>query len=413
MVSSKPFGLTDKQKEQRALQKAFMVTLSEGGGRSAKTFGNWDATFIRAAAIPESDHLFARLRFSHIKASLIGQTIPRWFKARGWPQWSIPLNKSDWYYQLPNGSKIWIAGLDDEARMDKVLGRDFATIGLDEVSEIGYPHFDLLLGRLLPPEGVNGKMFLAQNPGNKRHWTHKVFHEGVFPDGRPVPKDQFASILMNPDDNPFTRDQYNKSLDMMSAARQRRFRYGEYSDDQGVLWKRTQFRYDSPPAELLRIVVGVDPSGSVEGDEIGIVVAGRWLGPEGVDQFAVLDDYSLHGTPRQWADEVAVAYNRWGADCVVAEKNFGGDMVADVIQRSSRNINVKLVTSSRGKIVRAEPVVALYEHGQVTHRIPFLPLEDEMCSYEPGKSKSPNRMDAAVFGLSELSGEGVSILDVI
>lgn len=396
------------------MMKSHRVILSEGGGRSAKTFGNWDATFIRAAVVPESEHLFVRLRFSHIKASLIGQTVPRWFKARGWPQWSIPLNKSDWFYQLPNGSRIWIAGLDDEVRMDKVLGRDFATIGMDEVSEIGYGHFDLLLGRLMPPKGMRGLMLLAQNPGNRRHWTHKVFHEGKFPDGRDVPQDQFTKILMNPDDNPHVPPEYFKNLDLMSLERQKRFRYGEYSDDQGSLWKRGYFHYEKNLPDLLRVVVGVDPAGSVEGDEIGIVVSGI-IPPdsEGLEKFVVLDDYSLHGTPKEWADEVAVAYRRWGADLVVAEKNYGGDMVQDVIERGHRNINVKLITSSRSKVVRAEPISAMYERGQVDHREPFVILEDELCGYVPGQGKSPNRMDALVFGLSELSGEGVSMLDVI
>lgn len=410
------FVLNPKQIEHRELVKLNEVVLAEGGGRSGKTFDNWDITVIRAAAVPETDHLWARLRFSHIKASLVGQTVPRWFKARGWPAWSIPLNKSDWYYQLPNGSRIWVAGLDDEARMDKALGRDFATIGGDEVSEWTYGHFDMLLSRLVPPPGMRGLMLLGQNPGNKRHWTYKVFHEGKLPDGRPTPPG-FARILMNPDDNPHQWEQYEKSLSLMSLAKQKRFRWGEYSDDQGSLWKRALFRYQADVGPtFFRVVVGVDPSGSVEGDEIGIVVA-AFVGYDqnGVDQFTILDDYSLHGTPAQWAAEVAAAYSRWGADCVAAEKNYGGDMVEDVIKRSpqSRNMNVKLITSSRGKIVRAEPIVALYEHGQVSHRIPFLPLEDEMCSYEPGKEKSPNRMDAAVFALAELSGDDRSMLDVI
>jgi phage terminase large subunit-like protein len=88
---------------------------------------------------------------------------------------------------------------------------------------------------------------------------------------------------------------------------------------------------------------------------------------------------------------------------VIAEKNFGGDMVDATIRNAHPTINVKLIHSSRGKVLRAEPISAMYERKKITHRIPFLSLEDEMCTYDPEISDSPNRMDAAVFAIDELT----------
>ena len=394
--------------------------MAEGGSRSGKTFELVNDILVRALLVPGSIHLIARLRFSHVKRSICYQTMPRLLKARGIPAGAIPLNKTDWFYQLPNGSQIWIAGLDEGPRLEKVLGNDYSTILINEASEVAYEAFDMLLSRLVPAVGLNGKFLFDYNPPSKQHWGYRIFHERKFPDGRPVPDDDFVWIKMNPEDN---RDhlpaEYFRTLDMMSLTKQRRFRFGEYSDDQGTLWKRAYFRYDwGKEDELVRVVVGVDPSGTVEGDEIGIIVAAQSarVNADGLEEFVVLDDYSLHGTPREWAAEINAAYTKWKADLVVAEKNFGGDMVEDVIKRNHRNMNVKLITSSRSKIVRAEPISALYEAqplSRVIHREPFLILEDELCNYEPGKSKSPNRLDALVFALSELSGDGPTSFDIL
>ena len=412
MAEKPKFTRTDKQKALMTLATRFQFILAEGGGRSGKTFEFCDIILIRALLVP-SDHLIVRLRFSHAKRAICFQTMPRLLKAKGISTDVVRLNRTEWYYELPNGSRIWVAGLDQGDRVEKILGNDYSTIFLNEASEIVYDSYDLLLSRLVPAVGLRGRMLIDYNPPSRNHWGFKIFHSRQFPDGRPVPEDDYVSILMNPTDNPHLPAEYLKTLEGMSLQRQRRFLRGEYSDDQGTLWRRAYFHYrDEVPEPLIRVVIGVDPSGTVDGDEIGIVISASYQ-LEDQEKFLVLDDYSLHGTPKEWSDEVASAWDKWNADVIVAEKNFGGDMVADVIQRGHRSMNVKLITSSRSKIVRAEPISALYENGRVDHRVPFLVLEDELCQYEPGKSKSPNRMDALVFSLTELSGDGVSMLDVL
>ncbi len=171
----------------------------------------------------------------------------------------------------------------------------------------------------------------------------------------------------------------------------------------GSLWRREIIdgtRVAAAP-ELKRIVVAVDPSGgeTQASDEAGIVAAG--LGHDGHGY--VLEDLSGRMGPAAWGGRAVAAYHRLEADRIVAEKNFGGEMVAHVIRTVDASAPLKLVTASRGKELRAEPVAALYEQGRVHHVGTHLALEDEMTSWEPGPaSRSPNRLDALVWALSEL-----------
>jgi len=183
---------------------------------------------------------------------------------------------------------------------------------------------------------------------------------------------------------------------------------GEILDDvPGALWTRAMLErasIDAPP-ELARVVVAVDPSGTAgaddDGDEIGIVVVARGVDGRGY----VLEDLSCKLSPDAWARRACEAYHRWGADRLVAERNFGGAMVASVIRTADRSVAFKEVTASRGKSARAEPVAALYEQGRVSHVRGLNELEDQMTlmtmSGYQGEG-SPDRVDAAVWGLTEV-----------
>jgi hypothetical protein len=311
----------------------------------------------------------------------------------------VTLNKTDWFYEFPNSSTIWIGGLDDKERTEKILGNEYATIFLNEASQISYDAYEMIITRLNPPRGMRGKMIIDYNPPSIQHWGYKIFSQRRFPDGRPVPDDDYVSILMNPQDNKHLDPDYIKRLEGLSANKRKRFLDGAYTLDSGSLWRRSWIKYSSQDKGFERIVVAVDPAGTVSGDEIGIIVAGKIK-----DEYFILDDASMHGTPAEWSAEVAAVYQKWNADIIVAEKNFGGDMVEHTIRSSSPKAKVKLTTSSRGKIVRAEPISAMYEQGKVYHRMPFIDLEDEYCIYEAGADQSPNRLDAAVFALAELAG---------
>lgn len=178
-------------------------------------------------------------------------------------------------------------------------------------------------------------------------------------------------------------------------------------DVPGALWSRRlldEARVRTAPA-MSRIIVAVDPAAtSGEGaNETGILVVGL----AGDKCGYVLEDWSVRGTPDQWARKVVAAYRKYEADVIVAESNQGGEMVQMVI-RSISDVPVKLVHASRGKYVRAEPISALYEQGRV-HHVGFLPtLEDQMIMFTPERAAnrddgfSPDRVDALVWGLTEL-----------
>ena len=174
----------------------------------------------------------------------------------------------------------------------------------------------------------------------------------------------------------------------------------------GALWTRAMFdderRRHAP--EMARIVVAIDPSGtsgSDDGDDIGIVVAGKGVDGRGY----VLADRTAQLSPAAWGRRAVDAYRDHKADRIVAERNFGGAMVESVIKTVDRNVPVKLVTASRGKAARAEPIAALYEQGRISHVGAFAQLEDQMvCFTADGYvgDRSPDRADALVWALSEL-----------
>jgi predicted phage terminase large subunit-like protein len=182
-------------------------------------------------------------------------------------------------------------------------------------------------------------------------------------------------------------------------------------DVPGALWTRPMIdaaRKSVPQPDMQRIVVGVDPSGtsgSDKGDSIGIVVAGK-----GVDGRAyVLGDWTCKLSPAGWGRRAVEAFRAFKADRIVAERNFGGAMVESVIRTADPQVPVTLVTASRGKVLRAEPIAALYEQGRVSHLAESLEyLEDQMCAITHDGfvgEGSPDRVDALVWALTELMVE--------
>ncbi|WP_319506027.1 terminase large subunit domain-containing protein [uncultured Methanolobus sp.] len=174
-------------------------------------------------------------------------------------------------------------------------------------------------------------------------------------------------------------------------------------DNPDALWTRQMIEdaRESKVPNLLRIVVGVDPAvtSNETSADTGIVVAA-------VDErgeYYVLGDYTIHATPKKWAQEIIAAYYKHSADRVVGEVNNGGELVEYTLRTIDPNVSYRSVRASRGKQTRAEPISALYEQGKVHHVGSFPALEDQMCDWIPGEGSSPDRVDALVWALSELS----------
>lgn len=183
-------------------------------------------------------------------------------------------------------------------------------------------------------------------------------------------------------------------------------------DIPGAMWSRSDIddtRVFEVPEDLIKVIVAVDPATSNEegSDENGIVVVGLARDKDGYARGYVLEDASLRGSPEEWAKRAVLMYRKWSADKIVAEKNQGGEMVASVIRAVDRSIVPKLVHASRGKVIRAEPISALYEQHRIHHVGRFDLLEDQMCTFSVDNIRghgmgSPDRVDALVWGLTEL-----------
>ena len=424
------FALTEIQKlANKLLGGSAQYVLLRGGSRSGKTFIACRAIAIRAMCAPESRHAIVGFRFNRVKTAVGMDTFPKMLKLC-FPEVQVVLDKSDWFFKFPNGSEVWLAGLDDAQRTEKVLGKEFATILVNEANQVSYDSLGTVITRLAqkcfikiadePERELRLKMYLDCNPPKKHHWLYKLFIKHVNPeDGTPLrnPED-YVEMKMNPRDNAANIGAgYIRTLENLSAAKRRRFLDGEFGESNpNQLFDEDDFeRYrildaDELP-DMVRINIAVDPAGADDKDKkdqenektdpIGIVVTG--LGVNG--HAYIIEDLTVLAGPKIWGKVATDAYDRHDADVVVGETNFGGSMVKFVIRTAKPNVPFKKVTATRGKHVRAEPISALYAQGKVHHVGYMRDLEDElagMTTHGYEGSASPNRADAAIWGLYDL-----------
>lgn len=216
---------------------------------------------------------------------------------------------------------------------------------------------------------------------------------------------RWAAFSFTSFDNPYISHKALEdiTLDMSQLAYRQEILAEDVEEVPGALWTReliNKSRVDKYP-ELVRIVIGVDPPGGRT--ECGIIIAGLGNDRHGY----ILEDESLMGTPNQWANKIITSYLSCQADMILGEQNYGGDMVESTIMQAAESkgltVRYKHVHATRGKAVRAEPVVAGFEQGRI-HLVGEFPyLEEELCTWVPGESReSPNRMDALVWAITEL-----------
>ena len=390
-----------------------------GGARSGKTMTLLYDILLRSLQAPGSRHAIFRLRTCSVRQAVLLDTFPKMMDLC-FPDVKFKKSCRDGFVRLENGSELWFCGLDEKKRAEKILGKEFATVYFNECSEISYPAVTVAITRLaqksklLMREGfLPLKAFFDCNPPGKSHWSYKLFIQNVEPENNAalVFPEHYASMLMNPAGNRANLpDGYiEEILAGLPERKRQRFLEGLWLDDlEGALWQHEMIdrsRIINVP-ELQRIVIGVDPAvtSTPTSDETGIVVAGR----DRKGEYYILSDASLRASPNQWGQAVFREYQKWKADRVICETNNGGDLVKDNLRNIHPAISCKDVKASRGKIIRAEPVAALYEQGKVHHVGIFRELEEQLCSYNPAMTQSsPDRLDALVWAISELSAESV------
>lgn len=307
-------------------------------------------------------------------------------------------NKSLWQINFAQGQRIHMFGADNP---DAGRGFNLAGVWADEVAKWRYPYETWF-------EGIAPALRIGKHPRACVTTTPKpikILREWV--------KREDGSVYV-------TRGStFDNSTNLSGAALTelraryhdtrigRQELYGELLDDvEGALWTRVSIdaaRVTTAPP-MIRIVVGVDPAvtSSNDSDLTGIVAVG--MASDG--NYYVLDDKSLRDTPDAWARVAVNLYQELNADRIVAETNNGGDMIIMLMRQIDPAISVKKVTATRGKQMRAEPISSLYEQGKVHHVGYFAELENQMCEWTPDSNESPDRLDALVWALTELSTGG-------
>ena len=405
-----------KTQVQQTAVKLFAGNAAEcllyGGSRSGKTFITIWYQVRLALRCPGSRHLIARHCFAHVCNSVWHDTLRKVLKTC-YPEQKVIWRTSNYFVRFDNGSELWVAGLDDHDRTEKILGMEFLTVFLNEASQIPYASYTLIKTRLAQKiEGQRTLLFVDANPPSKKHWLHKVFIENIEPEGNTaLAPTRYAALQMNPAHNLDNLEaHYLETLATLPLRKRQRFLAGEFADDSdATLWtddiintNRVRRLPDGAlPISLKRIVVAIDPAVSSKdtSDETGIIVAGL-----GFDNhlYVLADDSGIY-TPNEWARRAIALFNTYRADRVIGEVNNGGDLIEAVLRGLDNRISYKAVHATRDKLTRAEPIAALYEQGRVHHVDMLLNLELEMTAWEARKAqRSPNRIDALVWAATEL-----------
>jgi len=385
-----------------------------GGSRSGKTFELVGTVTERALLAPNSRHLIVRQEGTSAKRAIVKGTWPDVMAVR------FPGVRYEWkgaeysYFKLENGSEVWIGGLNDDKAMERILGNEYATIYMNEASEVRYNAYTLLRSRLAQTVNtVTGKQlsqrfYVDLNPTTRQHWTYRLWIDGIEPESEMrIATGQYGHIVVNPYDNKDNLSaEYLADLEALPARAKKRFLSGEYVEDvESALWRRAMIKRTQNLPELKRVVVAIDPAATSEAgsDETGIVCVGM----DANNVAYVLADESGKYRPEEWAKRAAALYRLHSADRIVAEVNNGGEMVEAVLRAQAPDVSYRDVRATRGKVIRAEPVAAIYELGRAFHVGEFPALEDQMCSFTTGFDRraagySPDRVDALVWAFTDL-----------
>lgn len=322
--------------------------------------------------------------------------------------WQKAWNRSQGQLRLANGATVFADGADDGA--PRIQGKNLRGLWADEVGlwrkwEQAWDE-SIAFAVRLPPA-----IIIATGTPKVGHGLVVRLVRGDLDKGLP----------------PATRITRMKMIDNVanlsrSQVEQLRARYGGTSlgrqelegelltEVEGAYWSaRLIDRYRlKASGQMARVVVGVDPQGSQETGTTGIVCAGITKGDcicgnrERLPHGYVLDDRSISASPNGWAKQAVLTFEKHQGDRIVAERNFGYDMVESTIRTVWPAAPLELVTAARGKAIRAEPIAALYEQGRIHHIGTFGDLESEMTTWTPMEGWSPNRLDALVWALSSL-----------
>lgn len=239
MTKTKTFKKTERQIEAiNLLGRNCRNFMLYGGSRSGKTFIIIYSMVIRASRV-KSRHAILRLNFNHAKRAIWLDTLPKVMELC-FPDLPYDPNSSDYFITLPNGSEIWVGGLDEKKRVEKILGQEYSTMFFNECSQIPKESISTALTRLAEKNNLKNKAFYDENPPSKRHWSYWQFIRHFDPkDQRELDPKKYVSMLMNPGDNleNIDEDYLTEILDELPERERRRFRDGEFLEgEEGAIY---------------------------------------------------------------------------------------------------------------------------------------------------------------------------------
>jgi phage terminase large subunit-like protein len=303
---------------------------------------------------------------------------------------------------VKTNSKILFRGIKTSSGVNTANLKSIAGVTtwvLDEAEELVDENIFDKVDLSIRAKDKPNRVMMIMNPSYKSHWIYNRFIKNHRKDTTYI----HTTYLDNKRNLSQSFVEQAKRVEQENLHRYEHLFLGKWLEDaEGLLWNRPiieRARITAKP-ELSRIVIAIDPAvtASMASDETGIIVCGKDANGKGY----VLEDLSGKYSPTEWATVALQAFKNWNADCVVAEKNQGGDMVENVLRSQNATARIKLVTATKGKFVRAEPIYSLYEQHKIFHVGSFPLLENQMISFEPDKGKSPDRVDAMVWGFTEL-----------
>ena len=369
-----------------------------GGAGSSKTWTILKTIFQRAMLIDGSRHICLRQRFEHVKTTL-WPSAKELFVTEWGDKWDLlDTHRSGgvWKISFDNGSEILFGGLDDKERVEKHLGAEYATVYINECSEIQDVNaVELVSSRLRQKIDGRHLLLLDMNPPPKSHWSYERYIES--------PTANRKAFKINPIDvRENLPDSYIKRLEALPERMRQRFLHGEFTADiDGALWSwdLIQGTRNILSGEIGKTVVAIDPAvtNKESSDETGIIVVAK-KGNGAI----VLEDLSCKDTPNGWAGRAIAAYYKYEADHITVEVNHGHDLIKTIMRNLDPLVPIKEVRATKGKHIRAEPVVVLYEQGLIEHVRGLTELEDQMMTWVPHDSDSPDRVDAICWALHDL-----------
>lgn len=305
--------------------------------------------------------------------------------------------------ETPGGGVIIFQGMQDHTADSIKSLEGFRIAWFEEAQTCTTRSLELLRPTLRAP---GSELWFSWNPRSATDPVDALLRAPNLPTGTVV-------VECNYDDNPYFPAELEQERAFDEQNNPQRYNHiwrGGYQPQAvGAIWTAANInanRIAERPDNLTRIVVGVDPATSSGrlSDSTGIIAAGATIGGMNAHGY-VLADWSVKGKPEEWARRAVALFDVLDADCVVVEKNQGGDMCRSTLQAVRRSLPIKLVSATRGKHVRAEPISALYSVNQISHVGAFPELERQLCLFTAQGYEgegSPDRADALVWALTEL-----------